>query len=296
MKPGPPARRATHADGSWSVAGRRCTFTFRRLRPGALLITIAGDDDGSLANAALDEIDAELDRYQALDLFVDASAVAGVAPEVRDAWTRFFTARRGRLRRVTVLAPAPLVHLAVSAAKVFSRTGDMMRVHQDAAAFRDDLGAAGDPDGAGSDPSPLPSVERRVRPDGSVRLEAKGLVFEVRRPRAGVVHLIVSGHDGGQMGNAGLDEVTAALERETDLFLDARDASVASRITEGWTAWIKAQRSRIRRFHALAPKPLRLALSIEKQMARAGDWFHLYERAEEFDAALARATGPNPPR
>ncbi|WP_437310654.1 hypothetical protein [Sorangium sp. So ce388] len=40
-------------DGSIDLAKDGCSFVFRRLRPGAVLVTIAGRDTGSLGDAPL---------------------------------------------------------------------------------------------------------------------------------------------------------------------------------------------------------------------------------------------------
>jgi hypothetical protein len=282
--------RSTSADGSLTLSAGRCTFAFRRLDPGALLVTITGDDDGSLGRAPLDEIEAELRRYPRLDLYVDASAATGVATEVRDAWTALFRERRDQLQRVTVLTSSPIVHLAVSAGKLFSGTAEMVRVVRDPLAFRADLVAAGDRPQPFRTQGLLPPVRREVLADGSVRISGDGVVFEVRRPRRGRLHLVVTGHDRGQVGNASLDELTTSIDAATELFVDARAAtSVTPYVVDAWIAWLKAHRGRIRRVHMLpGPPALRLALSVEKHLSGAGEWFRMYDSPTSFDAALLR--------
>ena len=286
--------RTTRADGSVILAVPRCTFTFRRLDPGALLVTIAGDDDGSLGSAPLDEIEAELRRYPSLDLYVDASAATGVATKVREAWTALFRARREQLQRVTVLTASPIVHLAVSTGKLFSDTAQMVRVLREPDAFRRELAKAGERPGALRDTGLLPPVRREVLPSGSVRISGEALVFELHRPRKGFLHLVINGHDRGQVGNAALDELTAAIDAATELFVDARaTTSVTPHVVDAWVAWLKAHRGRIRRVHMLAgPPALKVALSIEKHLSGAGEWFRMHESTTSFDAALLRTTRP----
>jgi hypothetical protein len=64
--------REVLADGSVRLVGKGCTFTYRRPRPGILLVEIDGDDSGQLGTATLDEIGLALARERPLELFVDA--------------------------------------------------------------------------------------------------------------------------------------------------------------------------------------------------------------------------------
>src|SRR5687768_13939266 len=42
------------------ISGKKCRFQFNRLRPGVLLVTIGGYDDGELGTAPLDEMGQEI--------------------------------------------------------------------------------------------------------------------------------------------------------------------------------------------------------------------------------------------
>ncbi len=116
-------------------ASARSAFVFRRLRPGVLLVEIAGDDGGELGALPLDELGQEIARFGRLHLFVDARAARGVAPHVAELWTAWFRAHRAELETVQVLAPSKIVHLNVSIAKLLSGTGELIRVHDDEARF-----------------------------------------------------------------------------------------------------------------------------------------------------------------
>jgi len=123
-------------DGAVRLSGSDgCTFTFRRLRPGAMLVVIAGYDTGVLGDAPLDIMTAEAQRSGALQLFVDTRDVTGVVTPVREAWTAWFMRHQAQLQRVTVLVSDKLINSAVGVAKHFSRTGDLIRLVTEPARF-----------------------------------------------------------------------------------------------------------------------------------------------------------------
>jgi hypothetical protein len=123
------------SDGAVMLRSPRCTFVYRRPRPGVLLVAISGDDDGQFGATTLDEIRLELLRERPLSLFVDARAATGAAVSVSDAWKRFFEQNRKDLSAVLVLAPSRFVHLTVEIAKHLSRTGDLIDIVSDPAVF-----------------------------------------------------------------------------------------------------------------------------------------------------------------
>jgi hypothetical protein len=122
--------------GTSRLSTPRCTFTFRPEGRTVLLVTIAGHDTGAFGAAVFEEIRVHLGGHHRLDLFVDATDAVGPPTAVSEAWTRFFSREAPHLRRVRVLAPSRLVHLSVSVAKLFSRTGELVQVYADPVAFR----------------------------------------------------------------------------------------------------------------------------------------------------------------
>ncbi|MBV8881942.1 MAG: hypothetical protein JO332_18440 [Planctomycetaceae bacterium] len=123
------------ADGGVRLSTRRCSFTFHRVAPFALKIVIAGRDTGQFGTSVFNEIRFHLSGPKALELFVDASEAAGPTTEVSDAWTRFLTKEAPHLKRVTILTVSKFVHLTVSVAKLFSRTGDLIQIYSDPKLF-----------------------------------------------------------------------------------------------------------------------------------------------------------------
>ncbi|HEX4404809.1 MAG TPA: hypothetical protein VH560_08270 [Polyangia bacterium] len=112
-----------------------CVFAYRRLRPGAMLVTITGHDAGQFGTSTLDEIRLELLRHRPLDLFVDAREALGPAVSVSDDWTHFFSLNRDQLRRVSVLVGSKVVHLTIAIAQHLSRTGNLIQIYSDPEIF-----------------------------------------------------------------------------------------------------------------------------------------------------------------
>lgn len=129
-------------DGQVRLSAGGCTFVFRRLRPGALLITITGHDKGQFATSTLDEIRMELLRYRPLELFVDARGAVGAAVSVSDEWTRFFSLNREQLTRVSVLVGSKVLSLTVAIAQHLSRTGNLIQIYSDPDLFDAAVAAA----------------------------------------------------------------------------------------------------------------------------------------------------------
>jgi hypothetical protein len=127
--------RITHPDGVVELSSAAGSFTFRRLRPGALLVTISGQDNGQFGQAALDEIRLEILRSQPLELLVDAEQATLVSMEVSKNWTQFISNCRTQLKRVVVLTGSRFINLSVSIAQHLSQTGNLMTVTSDRAVF-----------------------------------------------------------------------------------------------------------------------------------------------------------------
>lgn len=124
-------------DGSVRLSSSRCTFTYRRLRPGALLVTICGIDEGQFGPMTLDEVRVHLLDHRPLELFVDAEAAVAVMVEASREWTHFFSANRDKLKRVSVLAGSRAVELTVAIAQHLSQTGSLIQIYTDRALFEE---------------------------------------------------------------------------------------------------------------------------------------------------------------
>lgn len=126
--------REVQRGGSVVLRDERCRFTFAS-SPGALDITISGDDHGQFGPAALDEITRAIARDRPLNLFIDATAASLPAVDVSRQWTRFFSLNQPNLKKVSVLVASKPVELTVSIAQHLSRTGSLMHVYTDRNAY-----------------------------------------------------------------------------------------------------------------------------------------------------------------
>ncbi len=122
-------------DGAVRLQGQRSTFTVTRLRPGAVLVTITGNDTGDIGITPLQEVEAEMLLGRPIELFVDTTAATAVATRVRELWTAWFKAHEHDLRRIDVLVSSRFFTLTVSVAKLLSGTGELIRIHADPEAF-----------------------------------------------------------------------------------------------------------------------------------------------------------------
>ncbi|WP_437514908.1 hypothetical protein [Sorangium sp. So ce1099] len=313
-------------DGSIRLAKDGCCFVFRRLRPGAVLVTIAGRDTGSLGDAPLDELHAEMLRYPPIDLYVDARSATFAAESVSDAWTRFFSANRERLQRVRILVGSPFVELVVNVAKLFSRTGELIRIGSDALSFEEAVarvapatarapsqpglaraaepavpaGAAAPPAGAARTGTASPAaIRREVQADGAVRISSDRCSYVLRRLRPGAVLVVVAGHEGGEFGEIPLDEIRREIARSGPLalFVDLRAVTVAApSVSDAWTAFFAASRETISRVRILVgSRLLELVVALSKEASRTGEMIQIDDDPERFEAALAREAAPGRP-
>ncbi len=106
-----------------------CSFTYERPRPGKLIVTVNGSDQGQFGTSTIDEILLAIKREGPIELFVDARQARSISVHVSEDWTRFFTLNRSMLRRVHVLVASEFIHLTISIAKHLSGTGDLIRIH-----------------------------------------------------------------------------------------------------------------------------------------------------------------------
>ena len=134
--------RTVLQDGSVRLATKAGSFTFTRVRPGVISVSIVGHDTGAFGAATLDEITAFLNRERPITLFVDTRAAKSVAPAVRTDWTHFFSSNRTNLRAVHVLTHSKAVHLSVAVAQHFSNTGNLSQLYSNSTIFESKLADA----------------------------------------------------------------------------------------------------------------------------------------------------------
>ena len=124
------------------IEGERCAFTYRRLRPGVVLIQITGHDKGELGFASVDELREDISRFAPIELFFDTVDVLGATVNVSEMWTEWFSAHRSALKSVSILVRSRYVHLTIEVAKLFSRTGELIRIYLDPERFEEAIARA----------------------------------------------------------------------------------------------------------------------------------------------------------
>ena len=131
-------QRETLDGNTIRLSADRCSFTYRRLKPGIVLMTIAGNDHGQFGAAAIDEVNAEFERFGIVTLYVDTRAAAGPSTSVMEAWTAYFSANRSKLRRVSIMVPpeSKLLHLTVSIVQHLSGMGGVLQIFGDVERFQ----------------------------------------------------------------------------------------------------------------------------------------------------------------
>jgi hypothetical protein len=121
--------------GQLKLSSGGCAFTYDRIRPNVLLVTVTGSDKGQFGTATLDEIRLELLRNRPLELFVDASGATAVRASVSREWTEFFSLNREHLKRVSVLVGSKAIELTVAIAQHLSQTGNLVQIYTDRELF-----------------------------------------------------------------------------------------------------------------------------------------------------------------
>jgi hypothetical protein len=135
-------QREVLKDGAVRLSNERCTFVYRRLRPGVVLLTISGHDKGEFGTAPMDELREELSRYAPVELFIEMTDTSGATVPVQESWTEWFSAHRSALKNVSILAHSKYMHFTAEVVKFFSRTGELIRVYLDPKPFEDALARA----------------------------------------------------------------------------------------------------------------------------------------------------------
>ncbi len=129
-------------DGVVQLVSERCTFTFHRLRPGVVLVRITGVDHGEFGTRPVDELREDLSRYAPVEIFFDLVDAAVGTANVSDMWTEWIREQRGNLKSVSILVRSKFVHLTVEVAKLFSRTGELIRIYLDEQRFEEAIARA----------------------------------------------------------------------------------------------------------------------------------------------------------
>ncbi|HYG78399.1 MAG TPA: hypothetical protein VEK08_25585 [Planctomycetota bacterium] len=120
------------------LAAGECSFTYRRLKPATLLLTIEGDDVGQFGTATMDEVNAEFERFGPVMLYLDTRRAVGPSTTVMEAWTAYFAANRRKFRgvHILVLPESKLLHLTVSIVQHLSGMAGVLQIYGEPAKFQ----------------------------------------------------------------------------------------------------------------------------------------------------------------
>ena len=113
------------------------TMVLSRLAPAIVLISASGHDKGQFGEAPFVWLEREIGRHGPVEIYVDMREMFNATQTVADQWSEWIARHRSRVKRMNLLVGSKYVQMTVEVAKLFSRTGDLMRVYTDAPAFSD---------------------------------------------------------------------------------------------------------------------------------------------------------------
>ena len=132
------------------------------------------------------------------------------------------------------------------------------------------------------------SLRREIAADGTVTLVAGRGTYRYRRPRSGVLDIVIEGLDDGQFGTAALDEIAMALlrERPLEIFVDTSAASMpAAAVSRQWGQFFALNRKDLKRVSVLvSSKGVELTIEIAQHLSHTGRLIQLYTDPEVFQA------------
>ena len=135
-------KREALEDGAVRLSSERCRFTYRRLRPGVVSLLIEGQDRGEFGTAPMDELREDLSRYAPVELFIEMDDATGAIVPVQEAWTGWFSENRSALKSVSILTRSKYMHFTAEVVKLFSRTGELIRVYLDPRSYEEAMARA----------------------------------------------------------------------------------------------------------------------------------------------------------
>lgn len=119
------------------LAAGAATMVLTRLGPGIVLISATGHDVGQFGDEPFEWLEQEMGRHGSIEVFVDTREMFNATQTVADGWSSWISRHRSRLKRMSLLTSSKYVQMTLEVAKLFSRTGELMRIYTDAPAFSD---------------------------------------------------------------------------------------------------------------------------------------------------------------
>lgn len=134
--------RETLENGDVRFRTEGATTIVSALAPGVLLLTLTGHDKGGFGDGVFQELARHVERRGRVEIFVDTRDAFNATTTVSTQWSSWFQANRAGLKQVSVLVTSKFVQLTAEVMKLFSRTGELMRIYTDAPAFSDAVAQA----------------------------------------------------------------------------------------------------------------------------------------------------------
>jgi len=121
------------ADGSTLCVGAKGSSVATRLRPGYLLITVFGRDEGDLSDFDLEMIEKEIASAGFCVAFADAHRTSGASAVARERVSSWIRTHRSEMRGIHVLFGSKLVEMSVALINLV--TGGVIRTYSDVGEF-----------------------------------------------------------------------------------------------------------------------------------------------------------------
>jgi hypothetical protein len=123
-----------------------------------------------------------------------------------------------------------------------------------------------------------------------VRFDAPSCTLTMTMPRPGVILLVLTGRDSGELGVAPFRELEARISegQSWELFIDARAATGATLDVSGsWAVWLGANKQRFGQVSMLTGSPfIQMTAGVVKNFAALGEKMRLYTDRDAFESAL----------
>jgi hypothetical protein len=94
---------------------------------------------GGPGEAPFEWLEREMGRHGRLEVFVDTREMFNAVHAVAEGWSAWIKRHQTRLTRMNLLTASKYVHMTIEVAKLFSRTGELMRIYTQASAFSEAL-------------------------------------------------------------------------------------------------------------------------------------------------------------
>jgi hypothetical protein len=134
--------REVLANGDIRFRTEEATTVVSVLAPAVVLLTLTGHDKGGFGSAVFEELERQIAGAGRMEIFVDTRDAFNATTTVSAQWSAWFQTHRASIKRVSVLVTSKFVQLTAEVMKLFSRTGELMRIYTDAPAFSDSIAQA----------------------------------------------------------------------------------------------------------------------------------------------------------